>query len=450
MRNLCLAPFAAIGAIISAIAVNAQTSQPNSLTHSQGRIDLSSPRVTAPFPPEVYAQRRAALMDKLGKGVAIIHSADSVGVDGSRQNPDFAYLTGVMEEAGAMLLLFPGYHRDADEILLLAPYTPENDVWTGERLPLGELVRDRTGVDRVVRTSSLAGFMGVIAKQPTLHFLGPIVGPDRPTPKALSLYRKIAERIPGSSIENRHAVLPQMRSRKESRELDLMKKAINATIEGHRAGMKAVRPSMTEYNLQDVIERKFKDNGAHRVAFPSIVASGPNSAILHYERNDRTIGDGELVVVDIGAEYQFYAADITRTYPSNGQFTDRQREIYDLVLKAQSAAVAKLKAGVLYREEVMAAAEAVFREAGYRDYFLHGLGHFVGLQVHDSGDYLEPLPEGAVITIEPGLYLADEGFGVRIEDQYLITKKGAVHLTADLPRTSDEIEAFMAGAAGAN
>lgn len=414
--------------------------------HAQTREDLTAPKATAPFPPEVYAARRAALMEKLGGGVVIIHSADAVGEHGARQDANFAYLTGITDEAGAILMLFPGGPDDANELLFLQPYQPENDIWLGERARLGEALAARTGFDKVWRKSRISRYMTNIAKDPILHYLGPIVGPDAPLPKSLEYLQKIAARIPGARIENQWELLPAMRSRKEPREIALMKEAIKATIAGHKAGMSTVRPGMGENELQHAIESGFKAQNAYATAFPSIVGSGPNSAILHYERNDRVIEDGDVIVVDIGAEYRHYASDITRTYPANGRFTARQREVYELVLKAQRAAEAKLKAGAHMRADLQAAAERVLRQAGHVDDFPHGLGHFVGLRVHDLGDYLEPLPEGAIITIEPGVYLPDEGFGVRIEDMYLVTKNGFERLTADLPRTSEEVEAFMAAA----
>src|SRR5206468_82765 len=190
-------------------------------------------------------------------------------------------------------------------------------------------------------------------------------------------------------------------------------------------------------------ERVWKSRGARRPAYPSIVGSGPNSTILHYPRSERVMQDGELILMDMSAEFAHYAADITRTLPVNGKFTALQRRIYDLVLKAQKAAFAQVRPGA-YFEDLDAVARKVIVDAGYGDYFIHGLGHFVGLDVHDAGAYQEPLAPGMVITLEPGIYLPDEKFGVRIEDDVLVTKAGAKFLSDGLPREAADIERWMA------
>ena len=177
--------------------------------------------------------------------------------------------------------------------------------------------------------------------------------------------------------------------------------------------------------------------------FRSIVGSGANSTILHYPQSERVMQDGELLLMDMACEYAHYATDITRTVPVNGRFTAEQRKIYDVVLAAQEKALAMVKPGV-YWEDVDQAARDVVTAAGYGDFFIHGLGHFVGLDVHDAGAYLEPLQAGMVLTVEPGIYLPDRGFGVRIEDEVLVTENGARLLTDGLPRSAADVERWMA------
>jgi Xaa-Pro aminopeptidase len=222
-----------------------------------------------------------------------------------------------------------------------------------------------------------------------------------------------------------------------------MRRAIGATERGMRAAMRATRPGMREFELKNIIESEFKAAGARRLAFPSIVGVARNSAVLHYMGGDNEIRPGDLILADIGAEFDHYAADITRTFPVDGRFTPEQRRVYETVLAAQSAAARQLRAGSVY-EDLSQAATNVIEAAGHRDDFWHGLGHFVGLDVHDVGDYAQPLPAGAVLTIEPGIYLPEREFGIRIEDEYLVTASGNEHLSRSIPRTVAEIEAAMA------
>ena len=439
IMNTTLSAFALSLAVISGSVVSSASAQESE------RDAMRAPRGTEPFSKEVYAARREALMKELGPGVAIIQGARDV-ISG-RQDHDFAYLTGITDEGNATLILFSGENAPRRETLLLEAFTPEDDVWSGEHLPSGEALRERTGIANVSRAGAIDSVLpGLAARNPEFFYLGRLVGPNRPIPPTLELMRSAASRIPGAKVTNKSTVLPNMRARKEPRELELMKKAIAATEAGLKDAMSQVHPGMMEYELQHIIEGGFRREGAVALAFPTIVGSGPNSAILHYERNDRRIGENDLVLCDVGSEYKQYASDVTRTFPASGKFTARQREIYDIVLEAQRAAVSKLKAGAFMREDVQGAAEDVFRKYGLRDDFKHGIGHFVGLDVHDAGDYLNGLPEGSVVTVEPGIYLPAEGFGVRIEDEYLVTKNGAVHLTGGVPSDPDEIEALMAAA----
>jgi len=233
-----------------------------------------------------------------------------------------------------------------------------------------------------------------------------------------------------------------MRASKEPREIALIRKAIAATEAGLLAAMKQVRVGMTERELKAIIENAFRANGGDGLGFNSITATGRASAVLHYSGNDGVIRDGDLVLCDVGAQVGGYSADITRTFPANGRFTAEQRQVYDTVLAAQEAAAKKLRSGVPY-SAAQDAADAVIDSAGQGDAFWHGLGHFVGLDVHDVGDIRAPLPENAVVTLEPGIYLPERGFGVRIEDDFVVTKSGAEHMSTGTPRRTEEIEALM-------
>ena len=393
-------------------------------------------------PSAVYAARRARLLQRLGDGVAVVFGKKSID-DDERQDADFYYLTGIVDP-GAALVLAPAAkpHR---EMLYLKNRDPEVERWDGPRPPLSLELKRRTGFERIRRTSRLPGALSSLAdKHRRLVFLGPIVGHDSPVPRALSVLRKVTARVPGARIDNAADLLPRMRQIKGPQEIELIREATRATGAGHAAALMALKPGLSEWGLKDVIQRAFRDAGAKRLAFPSIVGSGPNSSVLHYRDDSRAMQEGEVVVIDIGAEVEQYASDITRTLPVGGRFSDRQREVYDLVLSAQEAAIAAIRPGIRVRD-VDRTARDLIEAAGHHDDFIHGTSHFVGLSVHDAGRYGEPLLPGSVITVEPGVYLPHEGFGVRIEDVVLVTAEGHEVLSSGIPKAAEEIERAMAG-----
>ena len=242
-----------------------------------------------------------------------------------------------------------------------------------------------------------------------------------------------------------------MRKVKSPSEIELLQKAVDVTIEGIRELFHVIRPGTFEYEAQAALEAAWMRLGSERPGYTSIIGSGIYSTILHYNENRKRIEAGDLVVVDVGAEYSYYTADITRTFPASGKFTARQREIYQLVLDAQRAAEKAFIPGKSTLVDLQRAAREVMTSSPLRDkrgntlerYFIHGLGHWIGLEVHDVGSY-GVLPAGSVFTIEPGIYLPEEGFGVRIEDNYLVTAKGLIKMSAKLPSEPDEIERMMA------
>jgi len=407
---------------------------------------FGSPAGTSPFPPEVYRERRQRLMAQMKGGVAVVYAAASVDQSApvGEQDSDFSYLTGIQDEAGAALVLAPA-ERTHRELLFLASRDPEVERYEGVRLPLDQSLRERTGFERLGRTNRLGRtVVDLASRSGELHYFGPLADPEAPVPRALDLYSKVAARVPGTRIVNSHNLVRRMRMVKEPRELELIRQAIAATERGLRAGIRAARPGMREFELRSIIEGEFRAAGARGLAFASVVGTGPNSAVLHYTGSDAVIRAGDLILCDVGAAVGGYAADITRTFPVDGRFTAEQRRVYDTVLRAQEAALAGLRAGAVY-EDVQESARDVIREAGHIDDFWHGLGHFVGLEVHDSGIYSEPLPAGAVVTVEPGIYLPERGFGVRIEDDYLVTARGHEHLSRGVPRRAEEIEALRRG-----
>lgn len=259
--------------------------------------------------------------------------------------------------------------------------------------------------------------------------------------------QRIATMIPSfeQALVDISVLVAQMRSKKTKREIELMYKAIELTIDGHEAVMHLMKPGKIEYELQAALEYQFTVGGG-KTAFSSIVATGKNSTILHYGSNNATLMSGDLVVVDIGAQYKSYCADITRTYPVSGTFTQRQKEVYNLVLQTQEYIAQLAKPGVWLSNKnepnhsLNHLARKFLEEHGYGDYFPHGIGHYLGLDVHDVGDYSQPLEAGDIITIEPGIYIPEESLGVRIEDDYWIVHDGAVCLSENLPKGYNDIE----------
>jgi Xaa-Pro aminopeptidase len=239
-----------------------------------------------------------------------------------------------------------------------------------------------------------------------------------------------------------------MRRKKDMGEIEALYKAVEITMLAHEAAAHALGHGVLEGEVQANLEYMFTGSGA-RCAFPSIVAGGKNGTVLHYVENSDQVKNGDLVIVDIGAENDYYCADLTRTYPVSGKFTQRQREIYNLVLATQEYIAELAKPGMwLSNKEhpdksLNHLAKKYLSDRGYGHYFVHGIGHYLGLDVHDVGDYTTPLQEGDVITIEPGIYIPEEGIGVRIEDDFWIVRDGVVCLSDPLPRTVEEIEHFM-------
>jgi Xaa-Pro aminopeptidase len=405
------------------------------------------PLGTEPFAPDVYRARRAHLLGLMKKGVGLLLSSPAMP-DTELQDPDFLYLTGLASERDGALLLSAEEPGDDREILYLAPARPERDRFSGGYRALlpNRTVETRTGFARISRYDRLGPDLATRAERDKqLHYFGPAVPFDREVPPALDIYEKTVKRTVGARLDDSHLLLGRMRMVKEPRELERIARATDITVAGHLEAMRRVHPGMREWELKQIVEDAFRKGGARRLAYGSIVGAGPDGCVLHYAEDDRVIEDGELVLIDAGAEFDHYATDVTRTFPASGKFTPEQRKIYEAVLRAQNAALAKVRPGVTWLE-LQKTAEKVIADAGYYEYFVHRIGHHVGLQVHDLGEwtYREPIAEGSVITIEPGIYIPEKNLGVRIEDTVVVTKSGARSLSAALPRDVDAIEKLMA------
>ena len=395
--------------------------------------------------------RREALLGRIPPGIVIVAAARSRDLEDDvlqdshfRQDDDFFYLTG-LETPEAVLLLAHSNGGPARTVLFLPPRHPAEETWTGLRLGPGPDAARLSGIAMVLATDALDSLRSLL--------LGTVGGPIYTVARAPLADSAVAAtwaRQGRRNLMNLAPVLDSLRVVKDADEIARLRRAIQITAEAQLAAMRAMKPGMKEYQIEATVEHTFRDRGADRVGFPSIIGSGPNSTTLHYDANRRTIEDGDLVVMDIGAEYGQYTADVTRTVPANGRFTPRQRAMYELVLATQQAAMDAVKPGITV-SELNAIARRYLREHSgdlcrprtCDAFFIHGLSHWLGMRVHDVGDYRMPLQAGMVLTIEPGIYLAEERLGVRIEDDVLVTPAGYELLSGGAPRSAADVEQAM-------
>jgi Xaa-Pro aminopeptidase len=391
---------------------------------------------------EEFKKRRLALLDSIGDGTAVLYSQGYEGDAGYRSDGNFWYLTG-LDEPGAILVLCP--EAVDREVLLLPPRDIEAERWTGIRPALSESLKVTWGFDRIYRIRSLDGLIVSRMKQnPTLHLISKIAKPSKDVPPDLEYYDKVKERIPGVKVENSSRYLESMRMIKTRLEITAIETAIQVTYEGLTELLASIKPGVKEFQLDGILEESFKKRGAQYMAFSPIVGAGEETTILHYEKRNQALTSGQLLLLDVGAEWDHYASDISRTLPIDGKFSAEQAKIYDIVLKAQNAAIAAIKPGITLRE-IDDIARDIIRQAGYADDFIHSTSHHLGLAVHDLSDSWMPLAPGMVITVEPGIYLPDLEIGVRIEDDILVTEKGHRILSAQIPRDRTAVEEWLAG-----
>ena len=422
-------------------------------------------------PLSEYSARRKTLMQKCKDGITVLLGAHADDFDDAarfRQRSNFMYLTGV-EVPGAYLMLIPeGFSPEspAREILFLPPRNPYEEAWTGEQVGAGPEAVQIFGVREVESADKFYARLFDILLSAPYKVERPgeqtpprlyIIAPRTTTSQQLRESRfvdLILRAAPQVTMVNITPQLSEMRKVKSQPELDMIQKAIDITTLGIRAASAAIKPGGYEYEVRGEIESSFLKAGSERTGFASIIGSGQNSTVIHSNQNRKMIEPGDIVVVDVGAEHGYYNGDLSRTFPATGKFTPRQREIYQLVLDAQRAAEQFLKPGQTTMKQLERAAIDFMKASPVRDkhgntvekYFNHGIGHWMGMETHDPGDYAKPIPVGAVFTIEPGIYIPEEKIGVRIEDDYLVTETGLVKMSRDLPSEADEIEKMMAAA----
>ncbi len=392
-----------------------------------------------------------------------------------RQDSDFYYLTG-FEEPEAIAVIAPG--RPQKYTLFVRPRDPEQEIWVGRRAGV-EGAKSDFGADQSFPISDFDDkLQDILDGAEKLYYrLGVHSDLDSKIIRQISEMRAVNRKPihPPRTIIDPATIVHEMRVMKSPKEIDLMQRAADIAAEAHVEAMKAVSPGMKEYEVEALIEQVFRRHGAAGPAYTSIVGAGANATVLHYINNDGELRDGELLLVDAGAEYKGYASDITRTFPINGRYTKAQREIYDLVLETQMACVEMVRPGITHDQLKAHSVEMLtegmvrlgllkgkpvqlIKEEKYKQFYMHGLGHLLGIDVHDVGIYYydkqsRALEPGVVMTIEPGIYVAPGtkdipkqylGIGVRIEDDVLCTSSGPRVLTSKVPKNADEIEALMA------
>ncbi len=423
-------------------------------------------------PSAYYHARRVHLSESLNQGIAVLFAAEEPITDFNpfRQDSDFYYLTGWNEPGAALLIeaasgaddLHPA--RAYREILFLPTRNLRNERFTGPKLDAtSPEAPHRTGVEEVQPMTALPAILGTLMRSDRYLERNLWSQPDNEQARALAGWTATTLGMDATPpLLDVHDLTTALRSIKDPGELALMRKAADASVKAQLAMIAAIHPGMTERAAAGIVIEILMANGCERPSYASIVGSGPNSTILHYSENSRTMQAGEVLLVDAAGEYSMYASDITRTMPVDGHFTARQREVYNVVLGAQRAAMDAFVAGKSHINDpyrrysdsldtiafnFMNAHGKDLHGEGLGKYFIHGIGHLVGLDVHDPWDYTKPIEKGMVFTIEPGIYIPEEKLGFRIEDDYYVKPDGTLEcLTCALPKTAEGIEGLMHGA----
>jgi Xaa-Pro aminopeptidase len=429
------------------------------------------------------SHRREAFMRRIAGGVALFPSAPVALRNGDveheyRQDSDLYYLTG-FQEPNCVAVLAPD-HPDHKYVLFVQPKEREREVWTGWRIgPEGAVAA--FGADAAYTLDKLGeNLTGLVEKADRIYYrFGSDPAFDQRVVGLMRHFHRERQRngVGPQAVVDPAEILHEMRLVKTVPDLDILRRAVDISGEGHIAAIEALRPGMYEYEIEALLRYVFLKNGSHRQGYPAIVASGPNATVLHYTTNDRMIAHDDLLLIDAGTEFGYYTGDITRTVPASGKFTKEQAALYQLVLEAQIEAIRLVRPGALFIDAhdmaVRVLTEGMVRlglltgevdklieEQEYKKFYMHRTSHWLGMDVHDAGPYkvgdewrrLEP---GMVLTVEPGLYIAEDidevdprfrGIGVRIEDDVLVTEEGNEVLSAMVPKTIGEIESLMSEA----
>jgi Xaa-Pro aminopeptidase len=423
-----------------------------------------------PLNSEIFIQNRKRFTEKLEKNsIAIFNSNDELPMHGDqlypfKQNPDLFWLTGI-EQEDTMLIIFPSNPDEKyREVLVLIRPDELKEKWDGHRLRAGE-ARAISGIQTIVWLDSLEAML-----QPWIHsadtiYLNTNENDRKANHVVVRDYRyamEMQKRYPLHNYRRSAKILKELRAIKTPLEIEVVQKAIDITEVAFRRVLQFTKPGVTEYEIEAEILHSFLLQRATGPAYSSIVASGDRARILHYITNNQECKDGELVLMDFGASYGNYNADLTRTIPVNGKFGRRQKTVYNACLHLHQFAASILKPGITiseYTDRVGDEATIIFQKIGllkksdiknenpdnraYRKYLYHGISHHLGIDVHDLGTRTEPIKAGMLFTIEPGIYIEEEQMGIRIENNYWVTKNGNKDLMKNLPITVEDIEALM-------
>ena len=423
-----------------------------------------------PLSAENYIRNRAALADALSPGAMALFSSNDVyptSADGTlpfRQDSNMLHLTGVDQEE-TLLLLFPDAHNPADrEILFVTETNEEIAIWEGAKLTKAEATA-QTGVKQIQWLSMLERTIQRLVTECSCCYLhqnehtrAKIVVETREA----RFNQWFCETYPHVRIERAAPILHRTRSVKSAEEIERMRHACGITRDGFNRVMNFLKPGVTEYEVEAEYLHEFVRKGSRGFAYTPIVASGANACVLHYIENSAVCQDGDVLLMDVGAEYGNYASDMTRCLPVSGRFTDRQRKVYDAVLSVMRDATKLLRPGVSLHDYHKQVGELMTEQLlglglidkhdvakqnpawpAYKKYFMHGTSHFIGLDVHDVGLWHEPIRAGHVFTVEPGIYILEEGLGIRLENDIVVTEDGFDDLMGDIPLDAEAIEDAM-------
>jgi Xaa-Pro aminopeptidase len=423
-----------------------------------------------PLNPEIFIQNRKRFAERMDKNaIAIFNSNDELPMNGDalhkfKQNSDLLWLTGI-EQEDSMLVIFPG-NPDPKyrEVLVLVRPNELKEKWDGHRLRKDEATAI-SGIKTILWLDSLEGML-----QPWIHLADTIYLNTNENDRKANLvpvrdYRyaeMMRQRYPLHLYKRSAKIMKEVRAIKTTLEIEVVQKAINITDIAFRRLLQFIKPGVMEYEIEAEILHSFFTQRATGLAYNSIIAGGDRARTLHYIENSRECKDGELILMDFGAEYGNYCADLTRTVPANGKFTRRQKTVYNACLHLHKYAASILKPGITiidYTEKIGEEATMIFQKIGllkksdvknedpdnraYRKYLYHGISHHLGIDVHDLGTRTEPIKAGMLFTIEPGIYIEEEKMGIRIENNFWITRNGNKDLMKNIPIEVEEIEALM-------
>lgn len=424
-----------------------------------------------PLPADLCIKNRKKLYANLKPGSAVILTSNDPmptnadGTMGFRQNSDLLYLTGIDQEE-TMLILFPDAFREEHrEMLFLRQTSEEIAIWEGHKFTKDE-ARQLSGIQQVYWTTDFDRLQKWVMAEAEHIYLNSNEHARRGNPvetREMKLQKWLKAEYPMHRYERLAPIMHQIRSVKEPEEVEAIRTACGITRECFNAIINMVKPGVMEYEIEAVLWYELKKRRSRGPAYEPILASGANSCVLHYIDNSAACKDGDILLMDIGAEYANYASDLTRTIPVNGRYTQRQKDVYNAVLRVMKQSKALLQPGVFlddYHKQVGSLMEEELLGLGlitqddirkqdpawpaYKKYFMHGTSHFLGLDVHDVGLWHLPIREGMVFTCEPGIYILEEGIGVRIENDILVKAGGNEDLMADIPIEVEEIEGLMA------